>query len=122
LSRLAPTPGEHILDIGSGPGLLVAEMAEAVGPTGHVTGIDIADAMIALSAQRFADSPLTDRMTFLKADATALPFADETFDAAVSVQVYECVEHVETALSELHRGPQARGRTVVLDTDWDSIV
>jgi arsenite methyltransferase len=122
LSRLAPAPGERILDIGCGPGLLVAEMAKAVGPAGHVTGIDIADAMIALSAQRFTDSPLVDRMTFLKADATALPFADETFDAAVSVQVYEYVEDVEIAICELHRVLKPGGRTVILDTDWDSMV
>lgn len=122
VKRLAPKPGERILDVGCGPGLLVTEMAQAVGPTGHVTGIDIADAMIALSEQRLADSPLADRVTFLKGDATALPFADEAFDAAVCVQVYEYVEDVETALAELHRVLKPRGRTVILDTDWHSIV
>jgi arsenite methyltransferase len=122
MNHLAPKAGERILDVGSGPGLLVAEIAEAVGSTGHVTGIDIADAMIALSKKRSADSPLADRMTFLNGDATALPFDDETFDATVSVQVYEYVEDIETAISELYRVLKPAGRTVILDTDWDSIV
>jgi len=121
-SLLAPRPGERILDAGSGPGLLVAELAEDVGPSGHVTGIDIADAMIARSQQRAATSPLADRMTFLKANATALPFDDHTFDAAVSVQVYEYVDDVDTALAELYRVLRPGGRAVILDTDWDSVV
>jgi arsenite methyltransferase len=122
IQRLAPHPGERILDVGCGPGLLTAEIAEEVGPTGHVMGIDTADAMIALSTQRAAGSPLADRITLLKADAAALPFSGETFDAAVCVQVYEYVEDVETALSELHRVLKPGARTVILDTDWHSIV
>ncbi len=119
---LAPQPGEHILDVGSGPGFLVAELAEDVGASGHVTGIDIADAMIARSQQRAASSPLADRVTFLEADATALPFDDHTFDAAVSVQVYEYVDDVDTALAELYRVLRPGGRALILDTDWDSVV
>jgi len=119
---LAPRPGERILDVGSGPGLLVAELAEDVGPAGHVTGIDIADSMITLSEQRAADSPVADRMTFLRADATALPFDDHEFDAAVAIQVYEYVEDVDAALAELYRVLRPGGRALILDTDWDSLV
>ena len=42
-------------------------------------------------------------MGFVKADATALPFPDATFDAATSVQVYEYVADLPSALAELHR-------------------
>ena len=122
LRLLAPQPGERILDVGSGPGLLVAEMAELVGAGGHVTGIDIADSMIALSKERFGDSSLADRMTFLKADAAVLPFDDASFHAAVSVQVYEYIDDVDAALAELRRVLVPGGRALILDTDWDSIV
>ena len=45
--ELAPTSGERALDIGSGRGAALFPLAEAVGPTGHVTGIDLADGMVA---------------------------------------------------------------------------
>jgi ubiquinone/menaquinone biosynthesis C-methylase UbiE len=44
--ELAPVPGEQILDLGSGRGAAVFPLAEAVGPTGHVTGIDLAEGMV----------------------------------------------------------------------------
>jgi arsenite methyltransferase len=48
LQALALRPGERVLDVGSGPGLLAAEMAEVVGLAGHIIGIDVSDAMLAL--------------------------------------------------------------------------
>jgi arsenite methyltransferase len=122
LHALALRPGERVLDVGSGPGLLVAEMAQAVGPAGHVTGLDVSDAMLALGQRRCADLTGTGRPSFIKADATALPFADGAFDVAVSTQVYEYVADLPTALAELHRVLRPGGRTLILDTDWDSIV
>ena len=122
LHALALRPGERVLDVGSGPGLLVAEMAQAVGPAGHVTGLDISDAMLALGQRRCVDISGAGRASFIKADATALPFADSAFDVAVSIQVYEYVADLPTALVELHRVLRPGGRVLILDTDWDSIV
>src|SRR5512132_1194876 len=55
LRALALQPSERVLDIGAGPGLLVAEMAQPVGPSGHVTGLEISDSMLALGRARSAD-------------------------------------------------------------------
>ena len=44
--------GEAVLDVGSGPGLLAAEMAEAVGPEGTVRGVDPSESMLALARRR----------------------------------------------------------------------
>jgi ubiquinone/menaquinone biosynthesis C-methylase UbiE len=122
LRALALQPGERVLDVGSGPGLLVAEMAQAVGPSGHVTGLDISDGMLALSRARCADPAISERVSFVKADAVALPFPDAAFDVAVSTQVYEYVADLKTALAELHRVLRVGGRALIIDTDWDSIV
>jgi SAM-dependent methyltransferase len=119
---LALRPGERVLDVGSGPGLLAAEMAQAVGPAGHVTGLDVSDAMLALGQRRCSSLDGAGRVGFAKADATALPFGDATFDAATSVQVYEYVADLPRALAELHRVLSPGGRALILDTDWDSIV
>jgi arsenite methyltransferase len=122
LRALMLRPGERVLDVGSGPGLLVAEMAPAVGPAGHVTGIDISDPMLTLGQRRCADLGRAGRASFVKADATALPFADASFDVAVSTQVYEYVADLPSALTELYRVLRPGGRALILDTDWDSIV
>jgi SAM-dependent methyltransferase len=49
LGALGLGPGERVIDIGTGPGLLAAELAAAVGPDGLVCGIDISDSMLALA-------------------------------------------------------------------------
>ena len=97
-------------------------MAQEIGPGGQVTGIDISDPMLNLGQRRCADLHRAARVSFVKADATALPFADASFDAAVSTQVYEYVADLSTALAELHRVLRPGGRALILDTDWDSIV
>src|SRR4029450_13662341 len=99
LQALALRPGERVLDVGSGPGLLALEMAQVVGLAGHVIGIDVSDAMLALGQRRCASVSGTGRLSFVKADATALPFPDAAFDAAVSIQVYEYVADLPNALA-----------------------
>lgn len=54
--------------------------------------------------------------------AETLPYADHSFDAVVSTQVYEYVTDVRGALVEVRRVLRPDGRLVVLDTDWDSVV
>jgi arsenite methyltransferase len=122
LRALTLRPGERVLDVGSGPGLLAAEIARVVGPAGHVTGIDISDPMLTLGQRRCADLDSAGRVSFAKADAAALPFAEASFDVAVSTQVYEYVADLSTALAELYRVLRPGGRALILDTDWDSIV
>jgi ubiquinone/menaquinone biosynthesis C-methylase UbiE len=122
LKRLALQEGSSVIDVGSGPGILLSDMAEMVGPEGHATGIDVSDSMLALGARRFSSSPVKDRVSFLKADATQLPFEAASFDAAVSTQVYEYVPDIDLALAELYRVLRPGARAVILDTDWDSIV
>ena len=113
---LALKPGEHVLDVGSGPGFLADEMAQEVGADGRVAGVDPSESMLALAKRQTAAAE------FQSGDALSLPFADETFDVVVSTQVLEYVEDVAAALAEARRVLRPGGRLLVLDTDWDSIV
>jgi arsenite methyltransferase len=114
-------PGEWVLDIGAGPGFLAAEMAASAAPNGMVIGTDVSESMLAIAAAR-PDSAEDVELRFEHADACALPYADASFDAVVSTQVYEYVGDIAVALSELARVLRPGGRALVLDTDWDSIV
>lgn len=122
IDALSPRSGEHILDIGTGPGLLALDLADHVASTGHITGIDLSTDMLALAEQHRQHSLHPDLITFRNGDATALPFADASFDALVSTQVFEYVDDVDGALAEANRVLRGTGRLLVLDTDWDSLV
>ena len=114
--------GESVVDVGSGPGYLAAEMAAEVGTAGRVSGVDISEAMLTIARDRC--SKLTDsaQVEFQLGDATQLPFHDDSFDLAVSTQVYEYVADVDAALREARRVLNPGGRILIVDTDWDSIV
>lgn len=117
LRRLSVTDGENVLDIGSGPGFLATEMAEAVGPSGKVVGIDISKLMV----DRAASNASHPWVSYQVADATELPFEDETFDVVVSTQVAEYVPDIETFCSEVYRVLKPNGRGLILATDWDAV-
>jgi SAM-dependent methyltransferase len=115
---LAAAPGERMLDVGCGPGFSVAELLERVGPEGHVAGVDTSRPMLALAAERVRAH---DNVELIEAPATALPFADGAFDGAISIQVFEYVDDVATALAELHRVLRPGGRLAVWDVDWETL-
>ena len=119
LQLLAPRPGERILDVGIGPGFLTYDLLPIVGNDGLVAGVDFSPVMVELAKQRCAGRGPLD---FQVADATALPFADASFDAVTSCQVYEYVPDLEKALAEVRRVLRPGGRVFILDTDWDSVV
>jgi SAM-dependent methyltransferase len=121
LEALKLAQGERVLDVGSGPGMLAVEMAQAVGPGGAVHGIDVSDSMLEI-ARRQKVPEGTAPMAFENAEAGALPFEDDSFDAAVSTQVYEYVPDIAGALAEVHRVLRPGGRLLILDTHWDSLV
>lgn len=119
LDLLAPAPGERILDVGVGPGLLALDLARLVGDSGRLVGLDLAPAMVAAAADRLAGLSQAEVRI---GDAANLDLPDGAFDAAVSTQVYEYVADMPRALAELHRVLRPGGRAVILDTDWRSLV
>src|SRR3990167_4524013 len=119
IDLLAPTPGERLLDVGIGPGLLALDLARLVGESGRLVGLDLAPAMVAAAADRLAG---VGHAEVRIGDAADLDLPDGAFDAAVSTQVYEYVDDMPRALAELHRVLRPGGRAVILDTDWRSLV
>jgi arsenite methyltransferase len=119
LQALSPRTGEHVLDVGSGPGFLAREIGEAVGQSGWVCGVDISEPLLEVAKVHCAHQAWVE---FCSADAAKLPFPECHFDAVVSTQVLEYLPDVNSALIEVHRVLCVGGRVVILDTDWDSIV
>lgn len=119
LRALSPRLGERVLDVGSGPGFLAGAIAEAVGSSGAVFGVDISAPLLAVARSHCAHQSW---VGFRDADAAQLPFPDHDFDAVISTQVLEYVRDVDAVLAEIHRVVRPGGRVAIVDTDWDSIV
>jgi SAM-dependent methyltransferase len=83
LQAAAPAAGERVLDIGFGTGVTTVPFAEAVGPTGHVTGVDIARPMLETAQRRIAEQGLAN-VELLLADAQVHPFPPASFDLVTS--------------------------------------
>lgn len=79
--RLALATGERVIDVGCGCGESTLDLAQRVGPTGHVLGIDISQPMLARARERAAG---LSHVTFLEADAQFHAFEPGTFDALYS--------------------------------------
>ena len=116
---LSLQPGERVLDVGCGPGFLLAEMAAEVGVTGWLSGIDVSADMLALARDRC--SPIS-TIELKETNALSLPFADGSYDAVVSTQVYEYVVDIASALREAGRVLRTGGRLLIVATDWESSV
>jgi ubiquinone/menaquinone biosynthesis C-methylase UbiE len=119
LARLALQPGERVLDVGSGPGLLAEQMALRVGADGAVVGVDTSDAMVEIARERCRLLP---HASFERAGATGIPGPGGRFDVVVCTQVLEYVPDVAAALAEFARVLCPGGRLAVMDTDWTSCV
>jgi len=111
--------GERVLDIGFGPGFYAAEMAEAVGSSGRVDGIDTSESMLALANARCAKLPW---VTLQLGDAVQLPYPDSTFTAVLVSAVYSFVPDLPKSLAELCRVLRPGGRALIIDLDWDTLV
>lgn len=118
-NALQPAPGETILDIGCGNGLLTAELARAVGPKGRIIGVDPSTDMRNAGIARCKDF---DWVEFFEGTASDLPVASDTVDKAVSVQVFEYLNDIPAAVREAKRTLKPGGKLVIADIHFDSLI
>jgi ubiquinone/menaquinone biosynthesis C-methylase UbiE len=107
MKRMALQPGERVLDIGVGTGHFVRDMAHATHGRNEIVGIDISEEMLALARARCEDFSSA---SFQAADLYDLPFEDNSFDVAISVQTFEYLDDVERACKEAFRVIRPGGR------------
>jgi len=111
-------PGQRVLDLGCGPGIDTMVLSKAVGSTGEVHGADHDAAMVAEANRRAEAAGVAARVFHRQADAGALPWPDDFFDASRSERVFQHLLDPEQAFSEMVRVTRSGGRLVVLDGDW----
>jgi ubiquinone/menaquinone biosynthesis C-methylase UbiE len=114
-------PGHKVLDVGCGAGMDTVALGQVVGSTGHVWGVDTDAAMVAEANQRADNSGVSAWVKHQQADATALPWEANEFDACRSERLFQHLASPEQALAEMARVTKPGGWVVVLDTDWGTL-
>lgn len=97
-------PGQHVLDVGCGTGVLACAAAERVGSTGRVVGLDANEQMLAVARRKLC------AVQWRHGVAEAMPFADATFDAVVSQFALMFFEPPSKAIAEMLRVLRPHGR------------
>jgi demethylmenaquinone methyltransferase/2-methoxy-6-polyprenyl-1,4-benzoquinol methylase len=104
-------PGDRALDVATGTGDLALELARRVAPYGEVIGVDFAERMLELARAKAGPLPLRLEV----ANALALPFPDDEFDAATVGFGARNFSDLARGLREMARVVRPGGRVVVLE-------
>jgi 27-O-demethylrifamycin SV methyltransferase len=113
ITALDPAAGAAVLDIGCGVGKPAFQLVATRDV--HVTGIAISDVEVAQAAERAAEAGRSDVTTFRHADVMAMPFADDSFDAAYAIESMLHVPDRGKALAETARVLRPGGRLAIAD-------
>ena len=102
MDKLGIEQGDHVLDIGSGHGRSLMELA-ARAPRGRIVGVDPSELMIEIAKQR--NRPLIEaaRVDVILSSVESLPFPDDMFDKAQCVHVLYFWKDIGTSLREIAR-------------------
>ncbi len=112
VSLLDINPTDHVLEIGFGPGLAIQKVA-AIVSKGLAVGVDSSETMLKLAQKRNAASIAAGRVELKKGDISSLPYASESFDKALAVNVIYFLADPIANLQELHRVTKPGGRVAL---------
>lgn len=109
--RAALQPGEHVLDVACGTGIVARLAAEQVGPQGAVVGLDLNTAMLAVarSLPPLPGAPIS----WTEASVLAMPFSDATFDVVLCQLGLQFFPDRPQALREMRRVLVPGGRVLL---------
>ncbi len=102
-------PGDTVLDVGTGSGVLIPYLREAVGLSGRICSFDLSLPMV----QQARSKPLLPHDLVMQADCHRLPFVGGVFDNVVCFAAFPHFEDPALALREMGRVARPRARVVI---------
>jgi ubiquinone/menaquinone biosynthesis C-methylase UbiE len=114
LRNVLPQGGD-VLEVAPGPGFVAIEMAK--GAAYRVTGLDVSQTMVELAHRNAAEAGV--RVDFRQGNASAMPFADESFDLLACSAAFKNFSEPHKALEEMYRVLRPGGTALVLDLRKD---
>lgn len=106
-----PQPGQHILDVGCGTGIVARRVAPLVEPNGRITGLDLNPNMLAVARAAADREHLA--IEWREGPAEKLPFPDRGFDSVLSQFAVMFFASRPAALAEMHRVLKNDGRAII---------
>jgi len=104
-------PGERVLDVGCGTGIVAREIASRLGATPAVSGVDLSPNMLAVATAAATRMGLT--IEWREGNAEQLPFHDAAFDLVLCQFALMFVADKAAALSEMRRVVTGNGRVLI---------
>lgn len=112
--------GHTVLDAGCGTGVDAIQMATLVGQSGHVSGIDFSQEMVAAAQKNEAVLGLP--LTFHQGSIYQLEFEDNFFDRCRADKTFQHLSDPRAALKEMIRVTKPGGKIITADPDHDSLI
>ena len=113
-AALRLSPGDTVFDLCCGTGLMIPHLAAAVGPQGHIVGVDRSSAMLG-QARLLARRQRIGTVEFIQCDLAQFR-PDRTVDAAIACIALSCIPDCEAILRNFIRSLRPGGRIVVVDS------
>ena len=106
-------PGERLLDVGCGTGVIANQAARRIGPKGRVVGLDISEGMLARAKAEAIRRGVQAWVRYQVGDAETLPFVDGSFDCAMCLFTFMHLSRPQHAINDLYRVLSPGGRAVI---------